>query len=87
MAGKTAKDMLKKAYQVALPNKMVIFLDPKETQKDLGKINAYLKTMSLLNKKSTAYVCINFACKRPTNELETLQAQLVEVVWQNGQIP
>ena len=57
-----------------IPNKVVI-LKYLEDNSLLENIEI-LKEYKLVNNKVTAYVCNNFVCKQPTNNLETTIKEL-----------
>ncbi|WDU83279.1 hypothetical protein [Caloramator sp. Dgby_cultured_2] len=63
------KNMVKLINEEFLPNKVMI-LKPtdKDEAKRLHNIAEYTINQTLLNDKTTAYVCKNFVCNNPTND-------------------
>ena len=55
-------------------------MDPATTQAKLSKLIPFVENMTLVDDKATGYVCVNFACQRPTNDLKTLEEQLDNTV-------
>jgi hypothetical protein len=62
---------------VFLPNKVVVLkpVDSDEAREVVSLI-PYLAHHKAVNAEPTAYVCRNYACDRPTNDMETMLAQL-----------
>jgi uncharacterized protein YyaL (SSP411 family) len=61
-----------------LPDAVVIFI-PTDDQKAASEIIGlapYTRTMKALNNRSTAYVCQDFVCKLPTNDVNQMLANL-----------
>jgi uncharacterized protein YyaL (SSP411 family) len=61
-----------------LPDAVVIFIptdDPKAASEIIG-LAPYTRTMKALNNRSTAYVCQDFVCKLPTNDVNQMLANL-----------
>lgn len=60
-----------------IPNKILLLADNAEGQKYLSTSLPIISAMARINGKATAYVCENYACQLPTNEVEVL-ARLLE---------
>jgi uncharacterized protein YyaL (SSP411 family) len=82
IVGKPASDdtlnMLAALQNTYLPDAVVLFI-PTDDQKAASKIidlAPYTRTMKALNNRSTAYVCQNFICKLPTNNVSQMLANL-----------
>jgi uncharacterized protein YyaL (SSP411 family) len=76
-AGDTLK-MLAALQNTYLPDSVVIFIptdDQKATSEIIG-LAPYTRTMKALNNRSTAYVCQDFVCKLPTNNVKQMLANL-----------
>ena len=69
------KDMLAVVSKKFLPNK-VILLNDEDLQKKLGERLPFIEGMTMINDKATAYVCKDFACQYPTNDLEKFEKLL-----------
>jgi uncharacterized protein len=59
------------------PNQVILLRTP-ENAEALAKLAPYTETQMSINGKATAYVCRNFACKVPTNEVATMLESIVE---------
>jgi peroxiredoxin len=68
--------MLREVYARYIPNKVILLADGGEGQKFLGERVAFLKSVSPIDGRATAYVCENYVCQLPTNELSKLAALL-----------
>jgi uncharacterized protein YyaL (SSP411 family) len=69
------KALLAEVHRHFLPNKILLLADGAEGQSYLGETNEAIRAMSMVDGKSAAYVCENFACKAPVtdgNELRNL---------------
>jgi uncharacterized protein YyaL (SSP411 family) len=66
-------DALRSSY---IPNKVVLMRPSDEEEPEISKIAEFTKTQKRINGKATAYVCMNFACKRPTNRVEEMLSLL-----------
>ncbi|MCH7763022.1 MAG: thioredoxin domain-containing protein [Candidatus Marinimicrobia bacterium] len=58
------------------PNRVIIFKEINKT--NLSKLAPWTETQTMLENKPTAYVCKNFACNQPTNNLKLALKQLEE---------
>lgn len=67
-------DALRKEFR---PNQVILLRTP-ENAEALAKIAPYTETQLSINGKATAYVCRNFACKVPTNEVATMLESIGE---------
>ena len=68
--------MLNEIYARYLPNKVVLAADGGNGQKFLADRIEFLKAVSAIEGRATAYVCENFACQLPTTEPSKLAALL-----------
>jgi uncharacterized protein len=59
------------------PNQVILLRTP-ENAEALAKLAPYTETQLSLNGKATAYVCRQFACKVPTNKIETMLESIGE---------
>jgi uncharacterized protein YyaL (SSP411 family) len=59
------------------PNQVILLRTP-ENADALAKLAPYTETQLSINGKATAYVCRNFACKVPTNEVATMLESIAE---------
>jgi hypothetical protein len=70
------KALLEEVHRHFLPKTSVLLADDGEGQKYLGEKNEAVRTMSLVDGKSAAYVCENFTCKAPVTDPKQLAALL-----------
>jgi len=59
-----------------IPEKILLFADNAEGQKFLAAKNGFLKTVTSVNGKATAYVCENFTCQLPVTDIVALRKLL-----------
>ncbi|MCB9500451.1 MAG: thioredoxin domain-containing protein [Deferribacteres bacterium] len=57
-------------------SRVLLFADSKEGQAYLGKNQEFIRMMEPQNGQTTAFVCENYVCNAPTNEIEELKQQL-----------
>jgi len=67
---------LQSIHQQFLPRKVLMFADGAEGQKFLAQENPFITDIKPIDQKPTAFVCEDFVCKLPTNDLDTFQEQL-----------
>ncbi len=73
------EEMTRRVFKRFIPNKVVAFrpFSEKETG-PVVRLIPFLREQIPLNGKTTAYVCINYICKFPTNNLKKLDSLLEE---------
>lgn len=59
------------------PNQVILLRTP-ENAAALAELAPYTETQRAINGRATAYVCRNFACKLPTNEIATMLESIGE---------
>ena len=64
--------MLSEVYQKFIPGKMLIVVGNLNSQKDIGKYLPFVKDFTRIDGKATAYVCIDYTCSLPTNDIRTM---------------
>ncbi len=69
---KAMLDILKQDF---LPNKVVIFKNT-DKENEIEQILNHLKDFKAQKSKTTAYVCEQFSCQRPTTEIDMMKNQL-----------
>jgi len=70
------KNMLRAINTKFLPN-LLVFLNPIEQESPgIHDIAEFIKYMPNIDDKATAYVCINYTCKKPTTEVNEMLKQL-----------
>jgi uncharacterized protein YyaL (SSP411 family) len=70
--------MLHEANRRFAPYDQLLLVDGGSRQKALAAITAFVGEHRAKDGKATAYVCVNRACKLPTNDLNAFAAQLDE---------
>jgi uncharacterized protein YyaL (SSP411 family) len=70
------KAMLREVHARYLPNKIVLAADSAGGQQFLASKMEFIKTIAPIGGKAAAYVCENYACQLPTNDLAALAKQL-----------
>ena len=66
------KAMLREAYRHFVPREVFILADGGAGQKFFADRVEFMKGVSKIDNRPTAYVCENFACQLPTNDLKKL---------------
>ncbi|MFQ6116613.1 MAG: thioredoxin domain-containing protein, partial [bacterium] len=69
---KDTKAMLDALQKIFVPNKIVLLRPTEQEIPPIVQIAEFTKYQTSLNGKATAYVCLNYACKAPTNEIEVM---------------
>jgi uncharacterized protein YyaL (SSP411 family) len=69
--------MLRAVHARFMPNKILLLMDGGEGQDYFSRHLPFVKSMTSLNKKATAYVCENYTCQLPTTDLPVM-VQLLE---------
>lgn len=82
IAGKRGSPDTEKMLRVVrnhfLPNTVLILADGGESQKILSRSLSFLSELKPIENKATAYVCENYSCKSPTNQIEEFKKILLE---------
>ncbi|HEX6981639.1 MAG TPA: thioredoxin domain-containing protein [Balneolaceae bacterium] len=68
------REMLEILSDQFLPNAVVLFKDPDD--KEIEKFSPFLSDFKMINGKATAYVCQNYSCELPTNEIDSFSKLL-----------
>jgi len=68
--------MIQEVHRLFKPNKVLLLADNDKGQKYLESKVDFIKTVKMIDDKPTAYVCENFTCNLPTNNVEDLKEQL-----------
>ncbi len=72
------RKMLAALRAVYHPNKVVLLHPIGDAKADIAGIAPFLAAQTALNGQATAYVCRNYACQLPTNEIKVMLAALEE---------
>ena len=75
-SGTDTKKMLTALRSRFLPNAIVVFRNAEQTDPTLAKLIPYVQYMSAINKRATAYVCADYQCRFPTNDIKKMHELL-----------
>lgn len=70
------REMLRAVHARYLPDKILMVVPPGPVQKKLAVRIAALKGMTPIGGKPTAYICVDFACELPSNDLRAVEGML-----------
>jgi hypothetical protein len=70
------ENMLQAINQRFIPNKIVIFLPTGPDLSKILQIAPFARYQSTIDDKPTAYVCVNYSCKLPTTDINTMLSLL-----------
>ena len=65
------REMLRLVYARFLPNKILLVVPDDAARARLAKYMPFVKGVRPVAGKATAYICLNYACEMPTNDLQT----------------
>jgi uncharacterized protein YyaL (SSP411 family) len=71
------KEMLRLVHSKFLPNTVILFHKTGEADEDIEKIVPFVQGQVAIDGKATAYVCQNYVCKQPVNEISALEELLL----------
>ena len=74
------KEMLKLIHSKFLPNAVILFHQTGKAGEAIEKIVPFLEVQVAIEGKATAYVCENYVCKQPVNEIGALQKLLLNEI-------
>ncbi len=69
--------ILREVHKRFLPNKIVVLADGGPVQERLAPTLEVLETLTRLDGKATAYICENYVCQLPTNDV-SVEARLLD---------
>lgn len=71
-------EVLKVINSKFLPNKVILF-KPSDEESDITTISPFASEYKEINGKTTIYICTNYECKKPVNDIKELSALLKEI--------
>ncbi|KJR41638.1 protein of unknown function DUF255 [Candidatus Magnetoovum chiemensis] len=71
-ASKNTKEMLRALRTHFIPNKVTLFKQENKINQDIEEIVKYIETYQPINNKTTAYICSNYTCNEPTNDISKI---------------
>ncbi len=81
---KDTNKILNSINSIFCPNKIIVLKPPENINNNINTISEikelipYISDMKMINKKPTIYICSNFSCKKPTNEISVALKLLTE---------
>ncbi len=66
------KKILKAINSIFIPNKVVVLKTPGSRGSEITAISDFIKDLKMINDKPTVYVCSNYSCKMPTNNINEM---------------
>ncbi len=76
LAENDTHEMLRAIYGYFIPNKILIVLDGAKTQEEFGRYLPFVREFTRMDGKATAYICVDYACRLPTNDVKAVIASL-----------
>ncbi len=71
------KEMLRLIHGKFLPNTVILFHETGQAGEAIEKMVPFLKGQTAIDDKVTVYVCKNYVCKQPVNEVDALETLLL----------
>jgi len=78
------KKMLKLIHGTFLPNAVVLLHEPDKADSALYKTVPFIKNQTAIDGKATAYICENYACKKPVNNVGEFEDLLAGTAAKSG---
>jgi uncharacterized protein YyaL (SSP411 family) len=69
-------NMIKELGNKFIPNKIILLNSSKEISSEIYEVASYVRDQGMIDNKATAYVCTNFACGKPTNDVKEMLNKL-----------
>jgi len=66
------KAMLKALRSQFVPNKVLLFHPTEQAEPDIFRLADFMRYMSSVNGKATAYICFDYNCNLPTRKIRTM---------------
>ncbi len=73
------KQMLRLIYDKFLPNTVIILHKQGRAGKAIEKVVPFIKAQNMIDDQATAYVCENFVCNQPVNNLKDFEQILTDI--------
>ncbi|MCI0446822.1 thioredoxin domain-containing protein, partial [bacterium] len=65
-------ELLREVHSKYIPNKILLLADGQEGQNTLASYIPFIKNVTMMKGKATAYICENYTCKLPTSDRKTV---------------
>lgn len=69
---KDTREMLQAINREFIPNKVLVLVPTETDASEIASLAPYTETVSSINGKATAYVCLNFNCRLPTTDITVM---------------
>ncbi len=76
---KDTQQMLKLIRSKFLPNAVILLRQLDNTESGIDKTIPFVKNLTAIEGKATAYVCENYVCNRPVNKIDDLDKLLSDI--------
>ncbi|MDT8300317.1 MAG: thioredoxin domain-containing protein [Sedimentisphaerales bacterium] len=73
------QQMLELIHGKFLPNAVILLHQQKNGDSSIDKTIPFIKNLTAIEGKATAYVCENYACNRPVNNIDDLDKMLSDI--------
>jgi len=70
------RQMLELIRNKFLPNAVILLHQQEKADSAIDKTIPFIKNLTAIEGKATAYVCENYACNRPVNKIDDLDKML-----------
>ncbi|MCI0412302.1 thioredoxin domain-containing protein [bacterium] len=70
------RELLREVHSRYIPNKILLLADGQEGQETLASYIPFIKNVTMVKGKATAYICENYTCKLPTSDRKTVATLL-----------
>jgi uncharacterized protein YyaL (SSP411 family) len=75
-AATDTREMIRSLNRTYLPNAVVLFKPADAADPPINRLAPYVSALHPVNGRATAYVCRDFSCSLPTNDIPTMLAEL-----------
>ncbi|MCI0412682.1 thioredoxin domain-containing protein [bacterium] len=65
-------ELLQEVHSKFIPNKILLLADGAQGQQTLASYIPFIKNVTMMKGKATAYICENYTCKLPTSDRKTV---------------
>ncbi len=66
------KEMLATIHGHFAPNKVVVLRPTDQSSPEIDKVAPFIEGYTSIDGKATAYVCVDYMCELPTNDINTV---------------
>ena len=73
---KDSVDMIRALFTPFMPNKVIVFRPSNQESPDIDSISPFVRNQGSLDGKTTAHVCLNRTCLKPTTSIQEMMNML-----------